>query len=171
MRRLTGARIAEPGGAPRSGGGLGRHSRRAGTSEEVDADHALGPQLRDALRPAARLDLLAKAHPLPIFDNVREDHGPRPGGPVSGAPVHPGAMDDGRYVAQHTAAAADALSSAVLFAAAAKTRRVASQSPAARVRVSTASADSDDDDVAAALLGFGHAELLPSPAYRLIATP
>lgn len=61
----SGAHLAEPGGGARRGGRLGKFQKRAGTAGEVDADRAMGPQLREALLPAARLDLLVKAYPLP----------------------------------------------------------------------------------------------------------
>ena len=64
----SGARIVEPGAPARRGGVMGRFQPRVGSFAEVDADRATGPQLREPLRAADWLELLATRHPLPQSD-------------------------------------------------------------------------------------------------------
>lgn len=133
----SGARIVEPGAASRRGGTLGVFKRRAGSTEEVDTDRATAPQLRDALSPFARLELLVKTHPLSTQAGTASASASGSGSSL------PYEVDEGcppSTAEMHTVAAAAALCAAAPRAATAMRAAAAATRSACGARADAASA-------------------------------
>ena len=136
----SGTRIVEPGAASRRGGTLGAFKRRAGSTEEVDTDRATAPQLRDALSPFARLELLVKTHPLSTQAGTASASA---SGRHAGGSSLPYEVDEGcppSTAEMHTVAAAAALCAAAPRAATAMRAAAAATRSACGTRADAACA-------------------------------